>query len=197
MSADTEYHPTVVPPTNPTPPADQPPDTSADKQADLQSLIPEPPGELVVAGVPCVVNRVKTRELMLLARVVTRGIGDNMDMIDLERFEEQGEQQLLGLLVVAIPEAGDEMLDLLRVLIQPQEPITEQGTRNVFAAAMANPDVDLTLDALAIMVHQERETFPLLVGKFQMLFRAASTLWAKREAQEQHNANQTPVVAER
>lgn len=202
MSADTGYQPTVIPPatsqTPPavpdTPPADQP-DTSADKQADLEALIPEPPGELVVAGVPCVVNRVRTRELMLLARVLTRGIGENMSMVDMEGPD--ADTQMLGLLIVAIPESGDEVLDLLRVLIQPREPITEKGTRTRFAEEMANPDPDTTLDALAIMVRQEKETFPLLVGKFRMLFRAASALWAKQEQQEQHNATQLPVVGER
>lgn len=213
MSASTGYQPTVIPSTPPaepdTPPADLPgeqppqqleapaPDTGPDKTADLQSVIPEPPGELVVAGVPCTVNRVRTRELMLLARVVTRGIGENMSMVDLEKFDEGGAEQLLGLLVVALPEAGDEVLDLLRVLIQPREPITENGVRKGFAAEMENPDVSLTLDALAIMVSQERETFPLLVGKFRMLFRAASVLWTRQAAQEQHNKEQLPVAAER
>lgn len=198
MSADTGYQPTVIPPTPPAEP-DTPPavqlDTSADKTADLAALVPDPPGEMVVAGVPCVVNRVKTRELMLLARVVTRGIGENIQMVDMDNPESP--EQILGLLVVALPEAGDEVLDLLRVLIQPAERITEEGTRRAFAAEMANPDVTTTLDALAIMVEQEKETFPLLVGKFRMLFRAASALWKRETAQEQHNAEQAPVVAER
>lgn len=174
---------------------DLPPDTAADKQRDFESLLPAVPEQITVAGVPCVVNRVKLRELMLLARVVTRGIGENMTMVDVEA--DDVDQQLMGLLVVAIPESGDEMLDLIRVLIRPAEKIADEEQRNAFAAEMVNPDVALTLDALAIMLRQEKDTIPMLVGKFRDLFRGAMALWKREQAQEQHNAAQRPVVAER
>lgn len=148
---------------------------------DLEKLVPQLPESVTVAGVLCKVNRVRTRELMLLARILTRGIGENMAMVDFKGDPDEVEAQVLGLLVVAIPEAGDEVLDLLRVIVQPAEKIVDEQQRNAFAREMGNPDVDTMLDALGVMVRQERETFPLLVGKFRVLFDAGAALWRKKE----------------
>lgn len=170
-------------------------DTAADKQRDFESLQPPTPEQITVAGVPCVVNRVRLRELMLLARVVTRGVGENMTMVNWDSPDV--DQQLQGLLIVAIPESGEEMLDLIRVLIQPAEKITDDEVRKAFAAEMANPDVPVTLDALTVMLRQEKDTIPMLVGKFRVLLKAAMVLWRREQAQEQHNAAQRPPAGAR
>jgi hypothetical protein len=156
------------------------PDTGDDAAHDLETLIPALPSEVTVAGVLCTVNRVRTRELMLLARVLTRGIGENMKMVDFE--DDAAESQILGLLVVAIPEAGDEVLDLIQALVKPAEKLPDSDPRaRAFREEMANPDVATTLDVLGVLVRQEKDTFPLLLGKFRVLFDAASALWRKKE----------------
>lgn len=187
MSASLETNPTGYHPTDirtpqhaaaDGPPLEQP--QEPDQAKDLESLIPQLPESVTVAGVPCVVNRVRTRELMLLARVLTRGIGANMDMVDFDA--ENADSQMMGLLIVAIPEAGEEVVDLIRALVRPAEKLTDDALRKAFQAEMANPDVDTTMDVLGVLVRQEKETFPLLVGKARTLFAAASGLWRKREA---------------
>jgi hypothetical protein len=150
-----------------------------DAEKDLADLVPALPDNVTVAGVLCRVNRVKMRELMLLARVVTRGIGENISMVDFSG--DDVDSQIMGLLVVAIPEAGDEVLDLLRVLISPVEPIEDDDVRKAFAAEMANPDGMVALEALAVMVKQEAETFGLLAGKFRVLLTAATALWRRQQ----------------
>lgn len=158
----------------------QPVESPGDPAADLQSLIPQLPGTVTVAGVECTVNRVRTRELMLLARVLTRGIGENLQMVDFE--SDDAEAQIMGLLVVAIPEAGEEVVDLIRVLVRPLEKLPDQDPRAAgFHEEMQNPDVDTTLDTLAVLVRQEMETFPLLLGKFRVLFDMASAVWRKNQ----------------
>jgi hypothetical protein len=149
---------------------------------DLERLVPQLPESVTVAGVLCSVNRVRTRELMLLARVLTRGIGENMKMVEFDGDAGDVEAQILGLLVIAIPEAGDEILDLLRAIVRPAETLSDDDPRAAaFHAAMRNPEVDTMLDTLGVLVRQERETFPLLVGKFRVLFDAAAALWRKKE----------------
>jgi hypothetical protein len=153
-----------------------------DQAKDLESLLPQLPDRVEVAGVPCVVNRIRTRELMLLARVLTRGVGSNLQMVDFD--SDDVESQIMGLLIVAIPEAGDEILDLIRALVRPEEKLSDKDPRSAtFRAAMANPEMDTTLDVLAVLVRQEKETFPLLVGKVKVLFAAASALWRKQETE--------------
>jgi hypothetical protein len=159
------------------------PDSGDDPVKDLESLIPQLPEKVTVAGVPCVVNRVRTRELMLLARVLTRGIGENLNMVDFDG--DDAESQIMGLLVVAIPEAGEEVLDLVRALVRPAEKLPDKDPRaGAFHEEMRNPDVDTTLDVLAVLVRQEKETFPLLLGKFRVLFDAASAVWRKERKNE-------------
>lgn len=157
-------------------------DDPSDPEKDLASLIPQLPDTVTVAGVECRVNRVRMRELMLLARVVTRGIGENIGMV--EFGGDDVDSQIMGLLVVAIPEAWEEMLDLLRVLISPVEPIQDDDVRKAFAAEMANPDAGVALDAMAVMVKQEVDTFAMLAGKFRVLLSAATAVWRRQQAQK-------------
>jgi hypothetical protein len=189
MSASLETDPTTYHPTDLRVPqhaaADGPaPDQAEqpDQAEDLESLLPQLPDRVEVAGVPCVVNRIRTRELMLLARVLTRGVGANLRMVDFD--SDDVDSQIMGLLIVAIPEAGDEILDLIRALVRPEEKLPDKDPRAAtFHAEMANPDMDTTLDVLAVLVRQEKETFPLLVGKVKVLFAAASAVWRKQETE--------------
>lgn len=151
-------------------------ETDVSPAGDLEQLVEKPPGHIVVAGVDCVVNRVKTRELTLLARVVTRGMGKSLEEIDLD---ELGTEQIAALLVMSIPESGEAITDLIAALIEPEEKVTDDGVRKVFQKELSNPDIDVTLEVLQIVIEQEREVFPMLLGKFRVLFKVAAALFRK------------------
>lgn len=137
---------------------------------------------IVVADVKCRVRRVRTRELMLTARVLTAGLGTGIREME---FEEEGwEQDAVAALVMAIPEAHEEFLELLRVLVEPLEKISDDKVRARFDEEMRNPDVDTSMDVINALVHQEAETFQQLLGKAKTIFKAAQALFRKKSTKK-------------
>jgi hypothetical protein len=128
-----------------------------------------------IAGIRCRVRRVRLRELMLLARVITAGVGSNLADIDLGEGEEF-QSRMMALLVMAVPEAGDELVDLFRALIEPADKLTDAQTREL-QRELANPDPTEALGVVEILARQEKDTFPLLMGKARQVFGAVSALY--------------------
>jgi len=151
-----------------------------DTKPDLEVILPEQ-GVVVVVGVPCRVKRIKLREMMLLARVLTAGVGANLAELRIDD-EEGFEEKLMALLVMAIPEAGPETCDLFAALVEPiraLEDDTKQHTGKVLLVTeeMRNPDPEVAFDILGIVAAQEKDTFPLLLGKARAVFGNVTALY--------------------
>jgi hypothetical protein len=151
------------------------------QKPDLEVIAP-PEGTVDVAGVTCTVRRIRTRELMMLARVLTAGLGDHLDLLSLgsegeddDSWQERG----TALLLMAIPDAHEEVLELLRVLVVPRQKIVDEEVRNLFAKEMANPDPGVVMEVFAVLVAQEKDTFPALLGKARQVFGMVTALFAK------------------
>jgi hypothetical protein len=134
------------------------------------------PGELIVAGIPARVKRIRTRELMLAVRVLSSGVGAGLAHIDWDDRENL-QTNMVALLITAIPDAYDEFVDLVRALVEPAEPIHDSDTQRTWNQEMANPDVETTMDVIAVLVAQERDVIPVLLGKARTLLKASSALF--------------------
>ncbi len=144
--------------------------------SDLQVIDPKE-REITVGGVQCHVRRIKTRELMLAVRVVTSGGSYALQKTD---FKDRG--QIAALLLMAIPEAHEEFLDLLRALITPVADDfgpTHEGYVS-FTEAMENPPIEVSLELVEVLVEQESGTFQALWGKVENLLAMTSALKAKK-----------------
>jgi hypothetical protein len=75
-----------------------------------------------------------------------------------------------------VPEAGDELVDLFRALIEPADKLTDAQTREL-QRELANPDPTEALGVVEILARQEKDTFPLLMGKARQVFGAVSALY--------------------
>lgn len=149
--------------------------TSPAENADTDLRVINPVEQTVtVAGISCRVRRIRMRELLLAARVLTSGVGPNLQTIDWD--DDNVDQYVLGLLLMAIPEAYQEVLDLLRALVEPAEGLTD-AQRNAFQQEMRNPDTGLGMDVIGIMLAQERETWPVLMGKARQVVGMVSALY--------------------
>jgi hypothetical protein len=127
---------------------------------------------LDIAGVPCRVRRVRTRELLLFIRVVTAGGSYSMAKVD---FKDR--TQIAALLLMAVPEAHAEFLELLRVLVEPVEHLEPTDERYLaFTEQMENPEVEVTMDVIEAVVAQEQGTFEALWGKAQTLLKMRTAL---------------------
>lgn len=145
---------------------------SADASGGLGTIAPEATA-IEVDGVRCQVNRLRMRELMKLVRVLTTGVGDGITRLDYTNAsQDEFAQQLFGMAIVGIPEAEDEFAELLQAVVVPVDPRHSDNVR----AAMDNPEADLVVDVIGIVIEQEKESFSALLGKLRNLLGSTASL---------------------
>jgi hypothetical protein len=138
---------------------------TADQQSDLDVILPDT-ATVAVGSTKCRVKRVRTRELFMLARILTNGAGRSIQHIDFKGDEAR--EQVIAALVMAVPEAPDEVLDLVKALLHPADPISKEEMAGL-QAELDNPDPDVIIDVIEVVADQERDTIGLLVGKVTKL----------------------------
>jgi len=95
---------------------------AAEVTADVDALSPEPDVITLSSGFVVRVEHLKTRGMFKLLKIITRGGGPILMNMPLD-FSDQDVfvQQLLAVLVMAIPEAEEEAVDFLRSIVNPVE----------------------------------------------------------------------------
>lgn len=88
---------------------------------DVDAILAEPQILTLESGLPINVLRIRTRATMSLLKILTRGAGEALATI---RFGEGTSQeeftgQLLGAVILSIPEAEDETIEFLRRVVEP------------------------------------------------------------------------------
>ena len=158
-------------------------ETAVEPLADLDAI--DPVGtEITVAGAACVVNRLKAREFLALVRVLTVGLGDGLRAVSgsLSMDDEEAlGQELLALLLLAIPEAGEEFLAFVRTIVTPKDP---RQTSEVLAA-LENPELDVMIEVAEKVVMQEAEDLQGLAGKAQAAWTRIASLYQPKKKEPQ------------
>lgn len=138
-----------------------------EKQPDLEVIVPEP-GRVVIDGIDCQIRRLKTREFLLLMRVITKGLGSGLSAVSIDFTDEESVgRDLAALMVLALPNAFEEFVEFLQAIVEPVDP------RKNAALAKAigdNPDVDVLLDVFEVMAVQEKDDLAALAGKAQAMW---------------------------
>lgn len=127
---------------------------------DLEAILPNE-GKLDVEGIDCIVRRLKSREFLQLVRVLTTGLGPSISQINLAGDQEELQGQLIGMILMAIPEAADEFGDFVFSIVEP----VNRADKNELREKLQNPELDVLIDVLTIVVVQEAPDFQSLVGK--------------------------------
>jgi len=147
-----------------------------DPAGGLDTIAPSE-GTITVDGMNCRVKRLRMRELMKLVRVLTAGLGEGLTRLDWSSTsDEEFGQQLFGMALVGIPEAEDEFVELVQALVEPADPRYSEQVHE----ALDNPEAAVVVDAIGVVIEQERESFGLLLGKLRTLVGAASALRTKK-----------------
>jgi hypothetical protein len=161
---------------------------------EMDALVPDTGASILIGGVPCTVNRIRTREMLALLRILTRGLGPMiqpmLDQIDWSSTEGTV-GHLGGMIVIASAEAPDATIEFVRSVVTPEydrdKDLTEQNM--AFVQAVDNPDPVVIIDIIDRVVEQEREDIAALVGKAKAVFakmtpviQAADTAKAKAKA---------------
>lgn len=128
---------------------------------DLDVILPSG-GRIEVDGIKAEVGRLKSREFLLLMRVLTAGLGEGIRHIRLSPDDEDElESELIALFMLAIPNAIEEFGEFLMAIVEPVESKDDLKLR----VAMQNPDPEVLIDIFGIMVEQEKDDLSALLGK--------------------------------
>jgi hypothetical protein len=88
---------------------------------DIDTLAPEATPVALVSGTQIKVERLKTRALMSLLKILTRGASEVLPTLsfDPNTSTEAFTGQLLGAVIIAIPEAEDEAVEFINRMVFP------------------------------------------------------------------------------
>jgi hypothetical protein len=107
-------------PAAPEEPASPPQDEEGDTRSELDRLAPDPQPLTLKDGTEIQVKDLATREFLSLMRILTRGAGHLLAAIMSQTTDsEEMFGQLLGILIIAVPEAQEETITFLRQMVEP------------------------------------------------------------------------------
>lgn len=166
-------------------------DPGSSSAPDLEAIFPDP-SKLTILGISATVRRLQTREIMAGIRILVDQLGSSITEIDLDALRptsgdddeeaqakrEAQKQHILGMLLVAAPDAADEILKLISGLVEARD-ATQQAT---LEAIMFNPPPAVTLDVIGVVIEQERDDLTALVGKARQMFGFAQALQRTQRA---------------
>lgn len=126
---------------------------------DVDALSPSPDSLTLESGLVVHVERLKTRGMFKLLKIVTRGAGPIIMQMPLDfNNSEAFVSQLMGVIVMAIPEAEDEAIDFIRSMVTPSEYNPEaktktdiQRNKDLFEELMRELDDPEPSDTIAII----------------------------------------------
>ena len=146
---------------------------TAEAKPDLEVILPVG-GIVEVAGIEARVRRLKSREFLALIRVVTTGMGPAIGKISLTPDDPEALQgELIGLFLVAVPNAIDEFAEFLMSIVEAVKP-SEQA---LLLKEMVNPDADVLLDILTVLAEQEKDDLSMLAGKARAAIARIQTVY--------------------
>lgn len=155
----------------------QPAQGNGQPPQDLEAITPDPQ-HLTIAGLACRVRPLRTRELMMVLGIVTKGVGTDAVAAlagQSDRDDDSFGALLGGALLSGMAGAADEVIALVRALVEP----VHAGDQPKLDKAMANPDPDVTLDVVAAVAVAERDNLSALVGKARQLATMLAAVYRK------------------
>lgn len=134
-------------------------------------------------GVKVNVSRLKTRETMKLLKILTRGASYALGSLSLDSGSEEFAEALVLAVALAIPEAEDETLDFLRVMVSPSDLITgnklskaekeiNEEVEAKFIEATENPELEDTLAIVTRIAQVEAPHIQELGKRLGLLLKA-------------------------
>jgi hypothetical protein len=145
---------------------------------DLEPIVPSVEN-VTIAGVPCRIRRLKTREFLALVNVLTSGLGASLQEVSIDFTDEESiGSDLSALMLLAIPNAVDEFAMFLRAVVEPKD---EKDAAKVATYLIDNPDVDDLLLIFEAIVTQEKDDLAVLAGKAQAMWKRIATLYSKKK----------------
>jgi hypothetical protein len=138
--------------------------------------------ELLLAGVPCYVGRLKTREHLAIGRILTRS-AQFVDWSALNFSADEGQNQseaiqVMVTMVSHIPFAEEDVIKLFKSITYPKVVLTKEEFA-IWYRAMDNPEVDELVNVIGIVIRQERDNWARIGRSLEVVLPKALTAVAK------------------
>jgi len=113
------------------------------------------------------------RELLTALKIVTRGAVMSMGNVRFDANDEAFVQSMIGLFLFAIPEADEEVIEFLRVMLEPAGPFGSKEERQKAAEdlyeALDNPDLEDVVTVIETVVRRESQDLRGLGKRLQSM----------------------------
>lgn len=156
--------------------------TTVNTENETDALLGEPVRlTLPASGVELELERLKTRQLLKLVKILTAGGGGAIADLpfDFDSDPEELTQQIIGILLATIPEAEEEVMEFIRSMVKPiglVEPERSAADRSknteLYVAlykVVDNPELEDTLELFAAIVKAELPNLKALGKKIATL----------------------------
>jgi hypothetical protein len=157
-----------------------------EEESELDRLDPQSAEVKLVSGFPVEVVRLRTRQLFRLMRILTKGAGPALGQLNFGQEQKEFGAQLLGIIILAIPDAEQETIGFLQSMAKPgglvDKPPAQlskaeaKGNEELFARfseEMFNPELEDTIALLEVIVANEAPDLQALGKKLQHLWTVA------------------------
>lgn len=138
---------------------------------DIQSIAPENQTIELASGVFVDVVPLKTREFFKLIKIITNGAGPvlgRMDLFESGLEDNEFAGKLIGLVIMAVPNADDEAVEFIQAMVRPSGLIEKSYAdlnkadreRNEFLwdqlfEQTANPEIEDTISIIEAIIKRE------------------------------------------
>ncbi len=162
---------------------------------DTDILLNEPSELKLASGFPVKVERLKTRATLALLRILMRGAGDVLFSGRLNPDDDDFQQQLVFAVLFAIPEAPEETIGFLRLMVKPAQ-LREEGRISKgdeswnedlwmqLEKELADPELEDLIDVVVQIIENEGPHIQALGKKLAALAKTMSRSRQKPESVE-------------
>jgi hypothetical protein len=167
------------------------------EDSELDRLDPEPVTVKLESGFPVEVVRLRTRQMFRLLRILTRGAGPAIGQLDFSEDAAVFGQKLLGLLLVAIPDAEQETVTFLQSMCRPSGLVDKKAQHMTkkdseqnqelwdrFNEELFNPEIGDTLSLFEVIVSTEAPELQSLGKKLRSLWEVTRKVTGLGQAEQ-------------
>lgn len=152
------------------------------ENADIDTIASAPTDLTLVSGTKVQVERLKTRQLMRLMKILTRGAGPALSDLSFEDGAELA-GQVLATVAFSIPEAEEETIEFVQSMVSPvglidnprsgPEHEVNIGLIEALEAEMRNPELEDLISVLERVITVEAPHLVALGKRLALLLKVA------------------------
>lgn len=152
-----------------------------DQLAEIDSIDPVPEEITLSSGTVVRIERLKARQFFKMLRILTHGGAHVIGQMRLssDMGEEEFTAQLVGLVLFALPEAGEEAIEFLRSMVIPAG--KGAAAEKACAEAMENPELEDMVSLIEAIVRREAADLKALGRRLKALMEVAQKTGQLRE----------------